>query len=66
MLINLGSKINAMRPSFAQELSFQVCWTNIGAQKINGSKLETFNIVIAFFLVDDKIKNPASLEKVFY
>ena len=38
-----------MNPKFAQKLSFKVWKTNIGAQKIDGSTLETFKMVIVNF-----------------
>ena len=53
-LINLGSKVNTMTPAYAKRLGFQVQKTDVGAQKINGSLLWTFEIVIAGLQVEDK------------
>lgn len=41
---------------FATRLSFHICKTNVGAKKIDGSKLETYEIVITSFQVDDNDK----------
>ena len=48
-LFDSGSKVNAMSPAYAKKLSFKTRKTNIRAQKINGSALETFGMVIANF-----------------
>ena len=53
-LINSGSKLNAISPAYVEKLSFKTRKTNVGAQKIDGSALETFGIVIADFQVEDK------------
>ena len=49
ILLNSGSEVNAMNPNFARKLGLKVWKTNVGAQKIDGSVLETFGIVIADF-----------------
>ena len=38
-----------MNPVFARKLGLQIWKTNIGVQKIDGSALETFGMVIADF-----------------
>ena len=48
-MLNSGNKVNVMNPAFAQKLGLQIQKTNVGAQKINGSTLETFGMVIANF-----------------
>ena len=47
-----------MNPNFAQKLGLKVRKTNVRAQKINGSALETFKMVIADFQVKDKAITP--------
>ena len=47
--IDLDSKINTMTPAYAKELGLQVQKTDVGAQKINGSSLKIFGMVIADF-----------------
>ena len=48
-LLDNSCKINAINPAFPQNLGFYIQKTNVGAQKIDGSILETFGIVIANF-----------------
>ena len=53
-MLNSGSKVNAMSPAYAKKLGLKTRKTNVGAQKIDGSTLETFGMVIADFQVEDK------------
>ena len=48
--------VNAMHPAYAKKLGFLVRKTNVGAQKIDGSTLETFGMVIAGFSLQDKLE----------
>ena len=48
-LINFGNKINAMTPSYAKKLGLRTQKTDIKAQKIDGSLLKTYEMVIAVF-----------------
>lgn len=48
-LIDSGSKINAMTPAYAWKLSLRVRQTNIGAQKIDGSIVKIFSMMLASF-----------------
>ena len=57
-LLNSGNEVNAMSPAYAKRLGLKTWKTNIGAQKINGSALETFGMVIADFQVEDKGGKP--------
>ena len=57
-LLYSGSKINVMNSIFARKLGFNIQKTNVGAQKIDGSTLETFRKVIADFQVEDKGNKP--------
>lgn len=50
-LINLGSKVNVMHPNYVKKLSLLIQKTDIRAQKINGSSLKTFDMVIAEFQI---------------
>lgn len=65
MLINLGSKVNAIRSSFAEQPDLRICWTNIGAQKIDDSKLETYGIVITSFFVNGKDRRSRFFRETF-
>ena len=48
-LLNSGSEVNAMTPAYAAHLGLKVRVTNVGAQKIDGSLLATYGMVIAVF-----------------
>ena len=54
-----------MNLDFAWKLGFKIWKTNIGAQKIDGSALETFEMVIINFLVKDKANKPKFFQKTF-
>lgn len=43
-----------MLPSFARKLGLYIWKTDIGVQKIDGSRLKIFGMVITSFLVDEK------------
>ena len=64
-LIYLGSKINAMTPAYAKQLGLQVQKTDIEAQKINGSSLWTFGMVIAGFQVENKLGRARFFQESF-
>lgn len=56
VLINSGSEVNAMHPGYAAKLGLVVRKTDVEAQKIDGSALETFVMLyIAGFLLWDKL-----------
>ena len=48
-LLDSGSEINAMSPAYAKRLGLKTWKTNVGAQKIDGSALKTFGMMIADF-----------------
>ena len=48
-LFDSGNKVNAMSPVHAKRLSFKIWKNNVGAQKIDGSALKTFGMVITDF-----------------
>lgn len=45
-----------MQPSFTKKLGFCICKIKITAQKIDGSRLKTYNMVIALSHIDNKDK----------
>ena len=57
MLYN-GSQVNVMNSDFVQKLGFEVWKTNVGVQKIDGSALKTFKMIIADFQVEDTANKP--------
>ena len=64
-MLDRGSKVNVMSPAFAKKLGLKNWKTNVGAQKIDGSALETFEIVIADFQVEDKGGRPRFFQETF-
>ena len=64
-LLDSGSKVNAMSCAFARKLGLHIWKTNVGAQKINGFTLETFEIVIADFWIEDKGSRLKFFQKTF-
>ena len=57
-LLDSGNKVNAMNSDYAWKLGLKIWRTNVGAQKIDDSALETFKMVIADFEVEDKASRP--------
>ena len=49
VLLDNNGKINTMTPDYIKKLGFETRKTNVGAQKIDGSTLETFKMVITNF-----------------
>lgn len=54
-----------MTPAYAAKLSFVIQKTNVGNQKIDGSALTTYGIVISGFSLHDKLKRGQFFEKTF-
>ena len=54
-LLNFGNNVNAMTLAYAAHLGLKVRVTNISTQKIDGSSLVTYGIVIAIFQVVNKL-----------
>ena len=57
-LLDNSREVNTMNPNFARKLDFKVWKTNVEAQKIDGSVLEIFGIIIANFQIEDKVNKP--------
>ena len=64
-LLNSGNEVNAMTPGYASKLGLKVRPTDVGAQKIDDSILETFEIVLASFQVKDKLRKPRFFQETF-
>ena len=64
-LIDLGGEINAMILAYASKLGFKVYHIKVRAQKIDGSILKTFGIVLANFLVEDKLGRARFFQETF-
>ena len=57
-LLNNNSKVNAISPAYVERLGLKTRKTNVRDQKIDGSALETFGMVIVDFQVQDKSSRP--------
>ena len=55
-LIDSSSKVNTMHPAYATKLGLHARKIDVGAQKIDGSHLDTFGIVIADCSVKNKLR----------
>ena len=64
-LLDSGSEVNAMSPVYAKRLGVKTWKTNIGAQKIDGSALKTFGMVIADFQMEDRSGRPKFFQETF-
>ena len=54
-----------MNPDYAQKLGFKIWKTNVGAQKIDGSALETFEMIIADFQIENKASRLRFFQETF-
>ena len=64
-LLDSGSEVNALHPAFAEKLGLVMRATNINAQKIDGTTLKTYRMVIAAFLVTDQANRVKFFEETF-
>ena len=64
-LIDSGSEVNAVHPSFAKQLGVPIRSTDVGAQKIDGTTLNTHGMVVAALSVVDKANRVRFLEEIF-
>ena len=53
-MLDSDSKINVINFAFIEKLDLKIWKTNVKAQKIDGSALKTFGLVIADFQIEDK------------
>ncbi len=64
-MLDSGSEVNAISQAFAQQLGLKIRKTNIGAQKIDGTTLETYGIIVSTFSVSDKDERERFFEESF-
>ncbi len=64
-LLDSRSEVNAMSQAFAQQLDLKIRKTNVGAQKIDGTILKTYGIVVSTFSMLDKYGRERFFEKSF-
>ena len=54
-----------MTPAYASRLGLRARHTNVGAQKIDGSTLQTFGMVLANFRMEDKLGRTRFFQETF-
>ena len=64
-LFDLGSKVNAIHLTFVKELGLPIRSTDVKAQKIDGTTLDTFGMVVTAFSVIDKANPVRFFKKSF-
>ena len=64
-LIGSGSEVNAIHPSFVKQLGPPIRPIDVGAQKIDGTTLDTHGMVVASFSVEDKANRVKFFEETF-
>ena len=65
-MLDSGSKVNAMSPAYVQKLDLHIRKTNVGAQNIDASTIETFGMVIVNFQVEDKGSRSRFFQETFF
>lgn len=64
-IIDLKSKVNVIYPNLKKNLGLYIYNIDNGTLKIDGSRLETFGIIIVFFSIKDKVRKSHVLDKTF-
>ena len=64
-LLDSGSKVNAITPAYTAHLGLKVRVTNVSVQKIDGSSLATYGMVITAFHVVNKLGRSWFFQKIF-
>ena len=64
-LLDSDSKVNAIHPTLARKLELLIRPTDVKAQKINGTILDTFWMVVTAFSVTNKAHQVRFFEKTF-
>lgn len=65
VLLDLDSEVNTIYLIFTQELRLPIKPTDIEVQKIDGTILNTFEMVVATFLMIDKANRIKFLKEIF-
>ena len=64
-LLDSESTVKAMSQAFAYQLGLTIQKTNVGAQKIDGTTLETYGMVVSTLSISDKDRRKRFFEKSF-
>ena len=63
--LDLDSKVNTIHLTFAEKLGLVVQTTNVSAQKIDGTTLKTYKMMVAAFSITDQANRVRFFEKTF-
>ena len=64
-LFDSGSEVNAINPAYTKKLGLRVRQTDVEAQKIDRSHLDTFGMIIAGFSLQDKLGKVRFFQETF-
>ena len=64
-LLDSASEVNTVHPAFVKELGLPIRPTDVGAQKIDSTTLETYGMIVAAFLVEKKANRVKFFEETF-
>ena len=64
-MIDSESEVNTIYPAFAKQLGLPIRPTDVGAQKIDRTMLDTYGMVVATFSVEDKANQVRFFEETF-
>ena len=64
-LLDLSNEVNPIHVAFVERLGLVMRATNVGAQKIDGTTLETYGMVVAAFSVTDQANRIRFFEETF-
>ncbi len=65
VLLDSRNKVNTMSQAFAHQLGLKICKTNVGAQKIDGTTLVTYRMVVSTFSILNKEGRERFFEESF-
>ena len=64
-LLDSGSEVNSVHPAFTKELDLPIRPTDMEGQKIDGTMLETYGMVVAAFSIEDKANQVKFFKEIF-
>ena len=64
-LLNSNSEVSTIYLAFAKELGLPIRPIDVGAQKIDGTTIETYGMVVAAFSIEDKANRIRFFEETF-
>ena len=63
--LDSSSEVNVLYPTFAKELGLPIRLIDVGAQKIDGTMLDTYKMIVTALLVIDKVNQIRFFEEIF-